>query len=122
MEYILPPAILFLAFLIKLFIDQAVELPDFVSAVLELPVDIQFLSLSFAAAIAIAKKVESSFGLLLFIAYVIAAIVTTIFWRRSIGLFDKEKLVKCTLLGILNYSISVPLLVYTITLLTNISQ
>jgi hypothetical protein len=62
LQYILPIILLLLAFLLKLLIDQTANLPLFVRAIAELPVDVAFLAISFVAAYAIRHQIELTWG------------------------------------------------------------
>ena len=115
--YVLPIILLILSFLLKLFIDRTVSLPSFISALLELPVDIMFLGLSFIAAFTITYKEKAGIGLLLFLTYLIIAILIIFCWRRAIKAFEASKLSISSLLGILNFLISIPALIFSIILI-----
>jgi len=106
LEIGLPLALLVLAFLLKLLIDRASTAPIFISSLLELPVDISFLAMSFIVAFAIRAGAEAGQGLLIFIGYVVASIVLVFLWRRSNLFFEQNKFGWCATLSGINYVVS----------------
>ena len=56
LEIWLPGCILVLAFVLKLFVDRVAGVPDFIAALIELPVDIAFLAISLVAAFTISPS------------------------------------------------------------------
>ena len=91
LNIILPLALLALAFFLKLLIDRQVDIPDFIQSICELPVDINFLSLSFIVAFTLSVDDRKDEGLLNCLYYVIAAIIIVFLWKRSLKLFEIKK-------------------------------
>lgn len=80
-EIALPGTLLFTKFLLKLFVDRSATLPDMVSAVLALPVDIVFLAASLLAGYAISTTNPKN-GLLLFAGCICLSLLIVVLWRR----------------------------------------
>ena len=106
LEIALPIVLLALAFLLKLLIDRTATIPYFVHALLELPVDIAFLATSFVVAFTIATPSSVKSGLLTFCLYISVAVVLVFIWRRSMYLFECDRLVSASLLALVNYVVS----------------
>ena len=116
LQIILPAALLALAFVLKLCIDREATAPVLILALLELPVDMTFLSSTFIISYTIGVNGDKELGLIFFIAFLIGTIVVILLWRRSIRFFDSDKLIKSSLLGTLNYLISVSAIVSSVNL------
>jgi len=116
LQIILPAALLALAFVLKLCIDREATAPVLIQALLELPVDMTFLSSTFIISYTIGTNGDKELGLILFIAYLIGTILVILLWRRSIRFFDSDRLTASSLLGMLNYLISVSAIVLSVNL------
>lgn len=116
-NFLLPGAILFLAFILKLFIDRTVTLPDFIFAVFELPVDIAFLATTFVAAFIITNDGDVSSGVLSFIGYIIGSVFVVVLWRRSRLFFEHDKLLISGLVAASSYLMCGFGLIYAVGLL-----
>lgn len=93
MDYIeigLPIFILTLAFFYKLSVDRAVNVPNLVQSICELPVDIIFLSISFMAAYTISEPKGLVKGLGFCLIFVLLAFIIVILWRKSLKLFENR--------------------------------
>lgn len=93
MDYIeigLPIFILALAFFYKLSVDRAVNVPNLVQSICELPVDIIFLSISFMAAYTISEPKGLVKGLSFCLIFVLLAFIIVILWRKSLKLFENR--------------------------------
>ncbi|WP_163717235.1 hypothetical protein [Mangrovibacterium lignilyticum] len=115
----LPLMLLTLQFCYKFFIDKEATTYDFVISILELPLSIMFLSLSFFAALVITNISQADLGFKWFLGTLIASIFSVFFWKRSVVYYEREKLKPAFWLGILNLAIAAPLFVYSIITLTN---
>jgi hypothetical protein len=115
MEYILPIAILILAFILKLFIDRSVEATVFIQALYELPVDIVFLALSFLAAHTISITENQEKALLFCFVLTIIATLNVIVLRRALKLLDKKSIKWSIALTALNYFSTIFILYEVIT-------
>lgn len=114
----LPGALLLTKFILKLIIDRSATLPDFISAILALPVDIVFLSASLLAGYVISSPSDIKGGLVLFVGCICLSLVVVFLWRRSDGQFTKDKYVAAGALGLLNMGVATATLAYSLSLLT----
>ena len=114
----LPAAILLMAFLLKLFIDKTASNPDIIQALLELPVDVTFLAISFIAGFTISTPNRLQDGLLHFGFYLVGAILIVVLWRRSLRFFDSKRIWATISLGIFNFFLCAYGLLRAINLLT----
>lgn len=103
LEVSLPVVLLVLAFLLKLLIDRASTAPVFIQSLMELPVDIAFLAMSFVIAYTINAGARAGEGLLYFLIYIICSIVIVFFWRRSSSCFERDSYLMVGVLTSLNY-------------------
>ena len=117
-EIALPGVLLLTKFLLKLVVDRSATLPDLVSAVLALPVDIVFLSASLLAGYAISSTTNVKHGLPLFIACLCLSLLIVLVWRRSEEQFTRDKYWSTAILGLMNIVISGTTLVYSLSLLS----
>lgn len=117
-EIALPGVLLLAKFLLKLVVDRSATLPDFISAILALPVDVVFLSASLLAGHVISSPSSPREGLVLFIGCICLSLVIVLLWRRSDGLFTKDKYLAAGILGLLNIGAATATLVYSLSLLT----
>ena len=116
-EIALPGALLLAKFLLKLIVDRSATLPDFISAILALPVDIVFLSASLLAGYAISSPHNVKEGLVLFIGCICLSLVIVFIWRRSDGQFTRDRYLAAATLGLLNVAAATATLVYSLSLL-----
>ena len=117
-DIILPIALLFLTYTLRLFIDRSVDGFEFLKSLCEFTVDIVFLSLSFIIAYTVTHKEHQAEGLLYFIIYLILAVIVVFIRRRSIKLLEIRNW--CwVLLFVLNIAISVTAIFGSISLFTD---
>jgi hypothetical protein len=117
-EIALPGLLLLAKFLVKLVVDRSATLPDFISAILALPVDIVFLSASLLAAYVISSPINVKEGLVLFLGCICLSLVIVFLWRRSEGLFTKDRYLSAATLGLINVGAATATLVYSLSLLS----
>lgn len=89
LDIVLPITLLFLAFILKLSIDRSIEVPNLIQAICELPVDMEFLSISFLIAFTIGKDADTGKGLFFCFVFIFIAVVVVILWRKCLTLFEK---------------------------------
>lgn len=106
LEIVLPIALVILAFLLKLFIDRCATVPLIIHSTYEIPVDIIFLTLSFATAYTISAPANIGEGMCSLFTFLIVALINIVLWRRSIHLFERDYKFYSAVLFILNASIS----------------
>jgi hypothetical protein len=116
--YILSIILVVLSFLLKLFIDRKTNIPIFINSLLELPVDLNFLGLSFVIAFIIRDTKNAADGLIYFITYLAISVLTVYVWRRSCYCFGQNSTGWTIFLGIINFIVSVLLMLYALNLLT----
>lgn len=121
LEIALPGTILLLSFLLKLFVDRTATVPDFISAIFELPVDVAFLATSLIAAftLSLSDKAKIGEGLISFVIYVVGAVLIVVLWRRSLRSFLSDKIWISFLLTGFGYLLCVYGLVYAVNLVTS---
>lgn len=113
----LPGIILLLAFFLKLAIDREVDIPNSVYALLELPVDVLFLSTSFIAAYTIsAAPPDNQTGFIYFGSYLLVAAIVVFCWRKACKLFESGHHGWMFTLSTVNYILSAACLVRSIQL------
>lgn len=124
LEIALPGTILLLSFLLKLFIDRTATVPDFISSIFELPVDVAFLATSLVAAftLSMSDKVRVGEGLVSFVIYVVGSIFIVVFWRRSHRLFLSDKIWSSFFITVLGYILCGYGLVHAISIVTGGGQ
>ena len=118
LELILPVLILALAFLMKLFVDRAPNLPKAIETTIELPIDIVFLALAFASACVITKPKDPGPGFSHFVVYVIIALVSVALARRSRNCFDQENRWLSGILSLANFAVTIIALATSMKLVT----
>lgn len=118
-EIALPGVLLLAKFLVKLVVDRSATLPDFISAILALPVDIVFLSASLLAGHVISSPSNLKERLVLFMGCICLSLVIVVLWRRSDGLFTKDRYMVAATCGLLNMVVAATTLVYSLSLLTS---
>lgn len=115
-EIIMPIILIGFAFLLKLFIDRTVTIPDAISSVLDLPADIAFFSLSVIVSFTIMKPENRDEGLISFAAAIVLSLIVVFLWRRSLSTFNAGSTYIPVLTGILNYCITLTMAMYAIDL------
>jgi hypothetical protein len=118
LEIWLPGCILVLAFVLKLFVDRVAGVPDFIAALIELPVDIAFLAISLVAAFTISDQSHTSKGLIAFVIYVVGAVIVVFLWRRSQSLFVADQHLPSAGVAILGYVLCINGLIYAVGLVS----
>lgn len=118
LEIILPVFILGIAFTMKLFVDRSPNLPLAIETTYELPIDVVFLALTFAAAFSIIRPTDAGRGLAYFAVYVVVAMISIVLSRRSTRYFDKERLWASGFAFLLNFMMAVSALVFSIRLVS----
>lgn len=114
---ILPIALLFLSFLLKLMVDRSVKTPIAIKAICELPVDMIFLSISFLIAFIISDDANRNDGLLYWIVYLIISIGVVFAWRRSVSFYDSGQNKSWLVLMAVNLFVTICCLIISINLL-----
>lgn len=122
LDLYLPLLILFLAFLLKLTINQNFEIPNLIKAIYELPVSIVFLALSFLAAHAISLTTSKTDALIYCIGIIVVAIINVFLWTQAIKLFYKKSIIWSIVLTAVNYFTTIFILYKVIISFLNLRQ
>jgi hypothetical protein len=117
-ELIMPLILIVLAFLLKLFIDRTVTAPDALAALLDLPADIAFFSISLIVSFTIAAPSNRDVGMLWFAAYIVMSAFVIFLWRRSLSTFNAGRKFVPAVAGIVNYVITVSMAMHALNLVT----
>ncbi|MFY3705919.1 hypothetical protein ACOTD8_20340 [Achromobacter dolens] len=117
-EIALPGVLLLVKFFVKLTVDRSASLPDFISAMLALPVDVVFLSASLTAAHVISSPHSLKEGVPIFAACLGLSLLIVFIWRRSESQFTKDRYATAGSLGLFNVLLSSCALIYSLSLLT----
>ncbi|WP_321345212.1 hypothetical protein [uncultured Draconibacterium sp.] len=87
LDIILPGLLVLIAFLLKLLIDEIVDITSTIQALIELPVDVIFLALTFSVAFTLTNVENQLQGLFYgFLGFVISIIVILL-WKKTKKLF-----------------------------------
>jgi hypothetical protein len=87
LDFVFPLLLIGLTYLLKLFVDQVVDVPAAIRSFCELPIDIIFLSISLLIAIVVSKASNRDDGLVYMIGNLIVAIVIVFLAKRSAANF-----------------------------------
>jgi hypothetical protein len=116
-KILLPIILLALQIALKFFVGRKPTVPNFVAALLEVPVSIIFTSLSLIAGFLIAGNGNAQQLFIYFLGILIFAVIAVFLWRLSIDKFDNEKFLSAIFLGGVNIAISLPVLYYVVNFL-----
>lgn len=106
LNVILPIALVVMAFLLKLFMDQSATVPLFIRSLFELPVSVIFLALSFATAYTITSPNNISSGMCHLYIFLVLTLICVVLWRRCTILFERNSHFWASVLFIINGTIS----------------
>jgi hypothetical protein len=106
LNIILPIALVVMALLLKLFMDQSATVPLAIRSLYEAPVNVIFLALSFITAFIISLPANVSIGVCYLFAFLVVMLVVIVLWRRSIIFFERERHFWSAVLFIINGTIS----------------
>lgn len=121
-KFLLPLILLGLQFSLKFFIDRRATAYNFFTAILEVPISILFISLSLLSAFIIAGTGDVQKAFIYVLCILVVLIFCIFFWRRSVEHFEKKNFGYSTSLGILNFVLSLPILLYIVYYLINNGQ
>lgn len=88
------------------------------AAILQSPVEIGFLALSFMATILVSDPSKVIPAIVSCFGYLLVLLISITIWKASPTSSKKEDIIKSSLLGFLNFSITLPMLVFSILMLT----
>jgi hypothetical protein len=116
-QWLLPGAIIFVKFLLKLFIDRQVDLPEFIQGVLALPFDVAFLASALLAGLIIIDAEQVKIGLGMFVVSLAIGILSLFLCRRAEASFAKEHYRITATLFVINAVITFGAAAYVVQLL-----
>jgi hypothetical protein len=104
---------------LKFFIDRRATAFNFVTSILEVPINIFFISLALLSALIISGNgdIQKAFMLSLVILFVLP--FSIFFWRRSVEYFEKKYFFWSLGLGFLNFALALPTIIGIIYFLMN---
>ncbi len=113
-KFLLPLVLLGLQLSLKLFIDRRATAYNFAASILEVPINMFFISLALLAAFIIAGNgnVQKAFVFFLIVLFVLT--FSIFFWRRSVEHFEKKYFFWAFGLGFLNLVLALPTIIYLI--------
>ncbi|MCU8238606.1 hypothetical protein M2G88_21570 [Vibrio vulnificus] len=117
----LPIFLMILAFTLKLFVGKNTSAADFIQAIIELPIDVMFLALSFLAAFIMTHTGQTQREMLVFLAFIVSAIVIVAFSKKAVIAFEDDKVVKPVTFSLINYGLSLGSVICSLTLLKGVA-
>ena len=114
LEIVMPILLLALSFVLKLVVGRNAESLDIISSLLELPVDMIFLSTVLIVGFTLSPSGDARQGLAWFSLYILGAIIVILLWRKSIRKSDKGSYISACCLGGLNYLLSTGALMHSL--------
>jgi len=118
-KFLLPIILLGIQFSLKFFIDRRATAFNFVTSILEVPINIFFISLALLAALIISGNGDIQKAFMLSLGILFVLIFSIFFWRRSVEHFEKKNFVWSFCLGFLNWALALPTIVGIIYFLMN---
>lgn len=112
----MPLILLAFAFILKLIIDRQCTLPDAIAAILDLPTDIAFFSLSVIVGVVIVEPGNKANGIMWFAIFIVLTVITVLLWRRSVRAFNAGHRLISIMATFFNYAITLGMAVYAINL------
>jgi hypothetical protein len=119
-HYYLPAGVIALKFLMKITVEQEVNRIEVTKALLAFPIDLTFLSLTFGVAMIVLLQsrprdsIPTELALLIFVGYIIAALLVTVFSRKSDKAFATDHNLAAVALVFPGYLISVFVMALTL--------
>ncbi|EJG0664861.1 hypothetical protein C4G29_RS22635 [Vibrio parahaemolyticus] len=117
----LPIFLMILAFTLKLFVGKNTTAADFIQAIIELPIDVMFLALSFLAAFIMTHTGQIQREMLAFLAFIVSAIVIVAFSKKAVIAFEDDKVLKPITFSLVNYGLSLGSVICSLTLLKGVA-
>lgn len=117
--FLLPLILLGLQFSLKFFIDRRATALNFATAILEVPINMLFVTLALLSALIIAGNGDIQTAFIFFLAILSIVPFTIFFWRRSVEHLGRKYFFWCFGLGFINLTISLPIIIGTIYFLMN---
>lgn len=105
---IIPIVSLFIAYTLKYFLGKEATKDTFVYFLLEFPIDLFFIGISFITSLFFLNKNIVIFGLIILLTSIVGVAITCLLRQKAIKLYEKEKVasVSICVIGIGNFAIS----------------
>jgi len=113
-KFVLPIVLLGLQLALKFFIDRRATAYNFIVAVLEVPINMFFISLSLIAAFIISGHGDTQLAFLFFLSILVVLIFGIFCWRRSVENLDQKKFIIACILGTVNLILSLPIFLFIV--------
>lgn len=127
MPWSIPVILLLLKFAFKLWVGETLDGINFWKAILQSPIDVGFLSLSFVASAIIKSSVIQDNKLVhgnhfamcfvIFVVYLLIIVVSIVLWKLTPSEITKKDIIKASFVSFINYAITISMLVYGIMLI-----
>ena len=117
LHVILPLILVFMAFILKLVVDKEVDFPSSILAIIELPIDLIFLAITFYVATILSNfsdipQVQSAFKAIRVCVFIL--ILSAILKLRKKSVFDVVTIIVCALVFVLATFTEIPLFIFVI--------
>lgn len=123
LKIIMPLTMLGFTFLLKLWVINIPKAPDYLKALIELPVSIALLSVAMFISYSITigeNGKQHSDGIAFFAASLLITLIVIAIWRGCCTLFNKERWVSLSFCSILNYAIAVSGAIFSIVMVAGV--
>lgn len=119
-RWIIPLVLLFLQVLMKLFIADTYDKYKLWSALLYIPIQTGFLALSFTATVLMSAPHRASLAFTVCLVYILILIICIVLWRQTSSTLVMRDIVIASLITILNFALTLPMLAYSISLVVTL--
>lgn len=110
-KFLLPLVLLGLQFSLKFFIDRRATAFNFATSILEVPINMFFVSLALLSALIIAGNGDIQKAFMFFLGILCLLPFCIFFWRRSVEHLEKKYFFWAFGLGFLNLALALPTIV-----------
>lgn len=121
-KFVIPVILLTVQFSFKFFVDRRATAYNFVVAILEVPISIIFITLSLTGGFIVTGKSQLKEAFIIFLLIILLLFFCILFWRRSVEHFEKKNFGYTVLLGVLNFFLSIPLIIAVVSELIDFSK
>jgi hypothetical protein len=118
-KFVLPIVLLGLQFSLKMVIDRKATAFQFATGLLEIPINMFFISLALLSAFIITGTGAIVVAFVLFLVILVCLVFCILFWRRSVDHFENKYFFWAFGLGFLNLILALPTISYIIYFLIN---
>lgn len=121
-KIMLPLILLGLQFSMKYFIDRRATFFNFATSILEIPISVLFVSISLLSGYIIAQLYDIQMAFIYVLGILVITSFCIFFWKRSVEHFERKNFGYSSMLAVLNFIISLPVLVYVVFFIISNSQ